>query len=93
MPTSCEADSRLDVSVPGDLRQILEEAASHLGQTVDQFALSTLARAAHEVIQQHDRTELSNRDRDLFLAVLDDVDAEPNAVLREAAQQCNRQVK
>ena len=93
MPTSFETDTKLDVSVPGHLRQMLEDAASHLGQTVDQFAVSTLTRAAREVIQQHDRTELSNRDRDIFLALLDDADAQPNAVLREAAQQYNRQVK
>ncbi len=93
MPTSFETDTKLDVSVPGHLKQMLEEAASRLGQTIDQFAVSTLTRAAQEVIQQHDRTELSNRDRDIFLALLDDVDAQPNAVLREAAQQYNRQVK
>ena len=93
MPTSFETDTKLDVSVPGHLKQMLEEAASRHGQTIDQFAVSTLTRAAQEVIQQHDRTELSNRDRDIFLALLDDVDAQPNAVLREAAQQYNRQVK
>jgi uncharacterized protein (DUF1778 family) len=93
MPTIAEAEIRLGIAVPSQVKELVEEAAGHLGQTVEQFAASTLTRAAHEVIQQHDRTELSNRDRDLFLALLDDAEARPNAVLCEAAQLYTRQVK
>jgi len=37
------------------------------------------------VIQEHDVTQLSNRDRDRFVALLDDADAEPNRALKAAA--------
>jgi uncharacterized protein (DUF1778 family) len=39
---------------------------------------------ARDVIGQHDATVLSNRDRDIFLALLDD--ANPNKALSDAAE-------
>ena len=86
MSTSPKSDARLNFRLPQKLKQIIEQAAGHLGQTVSEFAVSTLVRSAHEVIGQHDRTELSNRDRDIFLAMLDDADAEPNAALAAVAE-------
>ena len=38
------------------------------------------------------RTRLSNRDRDIFLALLDDIQAQPNDALREAAAAYKRQI-
>ncbi len=38
-----------------------------------------------QVVQQLGITELSNRDRDLLLALLDDTDKEPNKALEDAA--------
>lgn len=87
MPTTRAAsDSRLNFRLPEELKQIVERAAGHLGQTVSEFAVSTLVRTAHQVIEQHDHTRLSNRDRDIFLAVLEDADAVPNRALRKAAK-------
>jgi uncharacterized protein (DUF1778 family) len=43
-------------------------------------------REARGVIGQHDATVLSNRDRDIFLALLDDADANPNKALSDAAE-------
>jgi uncharacterized protein (DUF1778 family) len=92
MATPSRSDARLNFRLPNDLKQLIEKAAGHLGQTVSEFAVSTLVRTAHEVIDQHDRTELSKRDRDIFLAILDDVDAEPNEALLSAADQYKKQV-
>jgi uncharacterized protein (DUF1778 family) len=85
MATNSGNDARLNFRLPGELKRIIEQAAGQLGQTVSEFAVSTLVRAAHQVIQQHDRTELSSGDRAIFLAMLDRVDAEPNEVLAGAA--------
>lgn len=68
------------------MKQIIEQAAAHLGQSVSEFAVSTLVRSAHEVIQQCDLTELSKRDRDIFIALLDDVDTQPKEALVVAAE-------
>ena len=92
MTTSIQNDALADLHLPGDLTAIVERAASHLGQTVGEFAAAALVRTAHEVIEQHERTLLSNRDRDIFLALLEDADAEPNEALRAAADQYRRQM-
>ena len=48
-----------------NLKAIVEQAATHLGQTVNEFAAATFVRTAYDVIQQHERTRLSNRDHDV----------------------------
>jgi uncharacterized protein (DUF1778 family) len=42
-------------------------------------------QAARQVVEQRNVTELTNRDRDRFLALLDDSSKKPNKALREAA--------
>jgi uncharacterized protein (DUF1778 family) len=85
MSTTVENNVSFDVHLPSSLKSVVEQAATHLGQTVNEFAAATLVRTAYDVIQQHERTVLSSRDRDIFLALLADVDAEPNDALRAAA--------
>ena len=87
MSTHAKSDARLNFRLPNELKQIVEQAAGHLGQTVSEFAISTLVRTAHDVIEQHDRTELSSRDRAILLAMLNDADAEPNEALAAAARE------
>jgi uncharacterized protein (DUF1778 family) len=79
-------DARLDFRLRGDLKETIERAAAELGQTVSEFAVSTLVRQAQEVLQKSEQTRLSNRDRDSFLAALDLVDVQPNASLVAAAK-------
>jgi uncharacterized protein (DUF1778 family) len=38
-------------------------------------------------VEQHNSTRLTNRDRDIFIAMLDDSEAEPNKALAAAARQ------
>jgi len=83
---STTQDARLNFRLPADLKDTIEEAASHLGQSVTDFAVSTLVQNAREVIKQHNVTRLSNRDRDIFTKLLDDADARPNAALAAAAR-------
>jgi uncharacterized protein (DUF1778 family) len=86
MPASAKNDARLNFRLPADLKAVIEEAAATLGQSVSDFAVSTLVRTARTVLRQQDVTELSARDRDLFIALLDDVEAKPNKALTAAAR-------
>lgn len=81
-----KSEARLNVRLPLELKETIEQAAAHLGQTVSDFAVSTLVQTARQVIQEHDVTQLSRRDRDRFLAVLDDSEARPNKALKAAAK-------
>lgn len=77
--------SRLNFRLQSEHKELIERAASVCGQTLTQFATAALLRAAHESIQQASLTELSTRDRDVFLDMLDS-SAEPNAALRKAVK-------
>ena len=83
---SATQDARLNFRLPADLKETIEEAAAQLGQSMTDFAVSTLVQNAREVIEQHNVTRLSSRDRDVFIKMLDDVDAKPNATLAAAAR-------
>jgi uncharacterized protein (DUF1778 family) len=85
MATGAKNDARLNLRLHPELKAVIEEAAATLGQSVSDFAVSTLVQAARTVIEERSRTELSNRDRDLFVALLDDAEAEPNKALTAAA--------
>jgi len=92
MSTNSRSDARLNFRLPTDVKSVIEQAAGYLGQSVSEFAVSTLVRSAHDVIEQHDRTELSKKDRDTFLAMLDDVDAVPNDGLARAAEKYKQEM-
>jgi uncharacterized protein (DUF1778 family) len=77
--------SRIDFRLLSEHKALIERAATVHGQTITQFAIAALVKAAHESIQQAALTELSTRDRDAFLEMLDS-NAEPNAALRKAAK-------
>ena len=83
-------DARLNFRLPSELKQIIEQAAAHMGQTVSDYAVSTLVDNSRKVIEEHDRTELTQRDRDLFVKMLDDKSAKPNAALAAAARKYKR---
>jgi uncharacterized protein (DUF1778 family) len=86
MATTSRNDARINVRLPSELKQTIEEAASALGQTVSEFAISTVVREARQVLQDAQITRLSNRDRDRFLGALDAADAKPNPALKAAAR-------
>lgn len=65
-------------------------AASALGQTVTEFAISTVVREARQVLQEVQTTRLSNRDRDNFLKALDSIDAKLNSALKAAARRSGK---
>lgn len=81
-----KSDARINVRLPSQLKQTIEEAAAILGQTVSEFTIATVIREARHVLEEAEVTRLSKRDRDRFLKALDDVEAKPNAALKAAAR-------
>jgi uncharacterized protein (DUF1778 family) len=79
-------DERIDLRVPLDQKQLIERAAALAGQSISTFVLGTTLRQAREVISSSEMIDLSNRERDLLLAALDNTSAKPNAALRRAAE-------
>lgn len=80
-----KAAARLDFRLAVENKRLIEQAAVISGQTVSDFVLSNAIKTAHEVVEKHHSTVLSNRDRDLFLAMLD-ADDEPNEALQELVE-------
>jgi uncharacterized protein (DUF1778 family) len=78
-------EARLDVRLSRQLKELIQEAAELTGQSLTDFAVSTLAETARRIVQQNSMTVLSNRDRDVFLTLLD-ADDPPNEALRKAAK-------
>ena len=79
-------DARLNFRLPTELKQTIEEAAARTGQSVSDFAVSTLVRTARDVIEQERVTRLSTRDRDVFVSLLDDKEIRPSKALAAAAR-------
>jgi uncharacterized protein (DUF1778 family) len=84
------SDARLNFRLPAEAKEVIEQAAAALGQSVNDYAVATLVKNARQVIDQRQITELTNRDRDRFLALLDDADVKPNQALRAAATKYKR---
>lgn len=91
MTTSTRSDSRINVRISSELKHTIENAAAALGQSVSEFTISTVVREARHVLQESEITRLSNRDRDIFLKILDDADRKPNAALKAAANRYRKQ--
>ena len=83
--------ARIDLRLPQELKELLESAAARLGQSLTDFALTTMRERALEVQAQGERTLLSNRDRARFLSILDE--EQPSATLRRAAAKVKKRGK
>ncbi len=82
MPLSREKPrrARMDLRLSAEHKRVIEQAAAASGQSVSDFAVSTLVGAATRALENSTLTRLSNRDRDLFLRLLDSR-AKPTATL------------
>jgi uncharacterized protein (DUF1778 family) len=63
-------DSRLDLRVTQEQKELLELAAAIKGISLSAYTLSYLIPIAEQEVNSHERLILSNRDRDLFLSVM-----------------------
>jgi uncharacterized protein (DUF1778 family) len=77
--------TRIDFRVDRKSKSLIERAAALKGQSLSDFAKTALLSKARHVLKQHEQTVLSDRDRDIFLALMDS-DAKPNAVLQKAVR-------
>jgi len=83
--------SRLNFRLPVELKEKIERAAIVSGVTVTDFAINALANSAENVLEKHQNRVLSDRDRDIFLAMLDS-DREPNEELKKLAEEYKNRV-
>jgi uncharacterized protein (DUF1778 family) len=86
-------DACLNLRLPAELKRTIEQAATRTGQSVSGFAISTLARTARDVIDQETITRLSNRDRDVFVSLLDGKEVHPNTALTAAAREYKNRIR
>lgn len=93
MSVNVRNDARLNVRLPSELKQTVEEAAAALGQSVSEFTVACTVREARAILDAARSTALSDRDRDLFLAALDDTSLKPNEALKRAARHYKKQLR
>ncbi|MEQ1903944.1 MAG: DUF1778 domain-containing protein [Pirellulaceae bacterium] len=86
-------DARLNFRLAPELKQTIEQAAAEMGLTVSDFAIAALVQSARKVLDESEHTRLSNRDRAIFLKMLDDQTAKPNAALKKAAKRYVKRVR
>lgn len=84
--------ARVDIRTTPEAREMIAQAAMLQGLTIAEYAKATLTRDAQMVVEQHETRRLSDRDRDLFLQLLDTPPA-PNAALRAAAAEFRQAVE
>ncbi len=85
-------DARLNFRINGELKKTIEDAAAKMGQSVSDFAISTLIQASRKILMDEQVTRLTDRDRQIFAKMLDDESTAPNAALVKAAKQYKKQV-
>lgn len=94
MPTTArkksrKSSARFDVRLRSDNNALIEEAATLSGKTISEYVVSTLVQQSTEVLKRHRHIQLSDRDREQFLVLLDASD-EPNTSLSQAARKYKR---
>jgi uncharacterized protein (DUF1778 family) len=91
--STARSAARVNFRLSNESKKLIEAAAAEMGQSVSDFAVSTLLQTAQKVLQDRQVTRLSARDRKLFAAMLDDTSTRPNAALLNAVKQYKRQVR
>jgi uncharacterized protein (DUF1778 family) len=94
MASVSQSDARIEFRLPSARKAEIERAALAQNRSLTDFATDVLTEAARKVLADQSRYEhvqLSNRDRDRFLAMLD-ANATPNAALRAAAKKHRKRV-
>jgi uncharacterized protein (DUF1778 family) len=78
-------NTHLNVRLTEEHKQLIERAAEFLGQTIAAFTVSTLVQEAQRIVDRFSSLRLSDRDRDSFLAALNNP-PDPNERFRRAAK-------
>lgn len=85
MRTANTPTARLEFRIAPELKDIVEKAAAALGLTVTDYSISRLVEMARSDLRQCESVTLTDRDRDAFLALLNQ-DEQPNEALKRAAR-------
>jgi uncharacterized protein (DUF1778 family) len=93
MTTETKRSARLNFRLTAELKTVIEEAAAATGQSISDFAISTLVQGSRNVLEQAHVTQLSKRDRDKFIGMLDAVQSKPNRALAKAAREYKKRFK
>jgi uncharacterized protein (DUF1778 family) len=84
--------ARVDFRTTPEIKALIEQAAALYGMTVSEYIKATVVEKSRQVIEHNETRILSDRDRDLFLSLLD-APAAPNAALLAAAADFRSAVK
>lgn len=79
--THAPETARINLRTSPEAKALIEQAAALMGTTVSSFMLQNAYEAAQRLLAQHETITLSNRDRDFFLAALENP-PEPTEALR-----------
>ena len=90
--SEAKSDARLNFRLASELKRTIEEAAAQTGQSISNFAISTLVQASRRILHEQQVTRLTERDRQLFVEMLDDESTMPNAALTKAAKRYKKDV-
>jgi uncharacterized protein (DUF1778 family) len=74
--------ARINLRTSPEAKALIERAAALMGTTVSSFMLQNAYEAAQRLVAGHDTLTLADRDRDAFLAAMDNP-GEPNQALRD----------
>lgn len=77
-------DARVDFRLSQEHKRMIEQAASVTGQSLSDFAVAHLVEAAQRAIESATMAQLSIRDRDTFLGLIES-DTKPSKALKDAA--------
>lgn len=89
--TTFEA-ARLNFRLPAEIKRRIEKAAIASGTTVTDFAVTALATYADEILDRQNQRCLTDRDRDIFLEMIENP-TKPNEALRKAAKSYKKRFK
>lgn len=92
MATATINQARVDFRTTPEIKSLIEQAAAIYGTTVSEYIKATVVEKSREIIERNETRILSDRDRDVFLALLDSP-AAPNQALLAAAAEFKNAVK
>lgn len=84
--------ARVDFRTTPEVKSLIERAAAINGNSVSDFITATVLERSREVIERNETRVISDRDRDIFLSLID-APAAPNDALRAAAMDFKQAVK
>lgn len=91
--STAKSEARINFRLSHEMKRAIEDAAAEMGQSVSEFAISTLVQTARKILHEQQVTRLTERDRQHFMSVLDGETSKPNDALVAAAKRYKKQVR